>query len=533
MRVSGNVADLILAQLAQWGVERIYGVLGDAIFTLLDAVARQDKISFISVTHETNAAFMASYEARLTGRLAVCAASAGPGAVNLLNGLADAYHDKSPVLAITGQVDTKKIGARTKQFFDQQLLFRCFSDFTTILTEPASVLDLLVSAARTSYINFSVSHITVPQNVFLKPVNDADTVPAEIVEIKKPLVFSGNNVNIIDAIKSSQRPLIVVGKIAEEAVYQVLSLAHVLGAGVFTAQDAKGVVRGRFKMNLGGIGEAYLPPVVQEADCIVLVGSAAYEQGFFPAKAKVVQLTERPEEININTFASATGDLALLLSVIEHDLEDYNLNQAWLDKIKGEALRNKQAIIKEQENNAVPVHPLRLMTALNEIIPPNAVVALDIGEFTHWFDLGFLGEKQEILLSSMWRSIGCGLPSAIGAKFACPDKTVVAIVGDGGMLVSMAELLTCVRYKLPVVVIVVKNQIYSIEKNKMIAQGLTPLGCELTTPDFVQFAKACGAEGFRVEEPAQIQETVKKALELGRPVLVEVICAAVSLPEVK
>ncbi len=532
MRVSGNVADLILAQLAQWGVQRIYGVLGDAIFPLLDAVARQDKISFISVTHEANAAFMASYEARLTGRLAVCAASAGPGAVSLLNGLADAYHDKSPVLAITGQVDTKKIGARTKQFFDQQLLFRSFSGFTTILTEPASVLDLLAGAVKNSYINFSVSHISVPQNVFLKPV-DAETVPVEIVEIKKPLAFSGNSENIIDAIKSSQRPLIVVGKIAEEAVYQVHSLAHVLGAGVLTAQDAKGVVRGRFKMNLGGIGEAYLPPVVQEADCIILVGNAVYEQGFFPAKAKVVQLAERPEELNINTFASATGELALLLSVIEHDLENYSLNQDWLNKIKGEALRNKQAIVKEQENNAVPIHPFRLMTALNEIMPPNAVIALDIGEFTHWFDLGFLGEKQEVLISTMWRSIGCGLPSAIGAKFACPDKTVVAIVGDGGMLVSMAELLTCVRYKLPVVVIVVKNQIYSIEKNKMIAQGLTPLGYELTTPDFVQFAKACGAEGFRVEAPAQIQETIKQALELGRPALVEVICAAVSLPEVK
>ncbi len=258
-----------------------------------------------------------------------------------------------------------------------------------------------------------------------------------------------------------------------------------------------------------------------------------YEQGFFPASAKVVQLAERPEELSINAFASATGELALLLSVIEHDLEDYSINQDWLARVKGEAQKNKQALVKEQENNAVPIHPLRLMTALNEVIPENAVVALDLGEFTHWFDLGFPGEKQEILLSGMWRSIGCGLPAAMGAKFACPGKTVVALSGDGGMLVSMSELLTCVRYKLPVVIIVVKNQVYSIEKNKMLAQGLTPLGCDLTTPDFVQFARACGAEGFRVEEPALIRETVRKALELGRPALIEVICAAVRLPEVE
>lgn len=532
MKVTGNVSDLVLAQLAQWGVERIYGVPGEAIFPLLDAVARQDKISFISVTQEVNAAFMATYEARLTGRLAVCAASAGPGAVNLLNGLADAYYDKSPVLAITGQVDTNKIGTKTKQFFDQQLLFRNFSGFTSIVTGPSSVLDLLVRAARTSYINFSVSHISVPQNVFLKPVS-ADTVSAEMVEIKKPVAFSGSSENVVAAIENAQRPLIIVGKIAEEAVYQVLSLAHRLGAGILTAPDAKAVVRGRFKLNLGGLAEAHLPSVVQEADCIIIVGDAVYEQGLFPEKAKVVHLTERPEELYMNTCASATGDLGMILAVIEHALGNYSLNQAWLDKNKGESQRVKQAVVKERENNAVPIHPFRLMTALNDSIPPKAVVALDTGEFTRWFDLGFLGESQEILLSSRWRSIGCGLPSAIGAKFACPDKTVVAIVGDGGMLVSMGELLTCVHYELPVVVIVVKNQIYNLEKNNMLVQGLAPLGCDLTIPDFVQFARACGAEGFRVEEPVQIQETVKRALALDKPVVIEVICAAASLPEVK
>ncbi len=255
MKVSGTVADMILAQLAQWGVERIYGVPGDAILPLLDAAARQDKVCFISATHEATAAFMASYEARLTGRLAVCAASAGPGAVSLLNGLADACYDHSPVLAITGQVETKKIGLRTKQYFDQQQLFRSFSGFTSVLTEPSAVLDLMASAARSSYIDFSVSHISIPRDIFMRQA-EAEAIAAEVIEFKKPLVFAGSSENIVAAIKSSQRPLIVVGKISEEAVYQVHSLAHVLGAGVFTAQDAKGTVRGRFKMNLGGIGEA-------------------------------------------------------------------------------------------------------------------------------------------------------------------------------------------------------------------------------------------------------------------------------------
>jgi len=143
------------------------------------------------------------------------------------------------------------------------------------------------------------------------------------------------------------------------------------------------------------------------------------------------------------------------------------------------------------------------------------------------------GEQQEVLLSSMWRSIGSGLPAAIGAKLACPEKTVIAVVGDGGLLMSMSELLTCVRYNLAITIIVVKNNIYSIEKNKMIAEGLTPFGHGLTTPDFVQFAKSCGAEGFCIDDPADIQNITRLALDLGKPVLLEVICAAVDLPNAK
>lgn len=529
LRVSGNVADFILAQLAEWGVKRIYGVLGDAIFPLMDAMTRQSKIEFIAATNETAAAFMASYEARLTGRLTVCTASAGPGAVSLLNGLADAYLDGSPVLAITGQVSTKKIGTKTKQYFDQQLLYRNFSSFTSILIDPVSTGEILAYAARKAYIDFSAAHITVPKDVFAMPLS-ADTLPADIVEISNPPVFSGSNEKILETIKNSRKPLIVVGRAAEEALYQVLALAHHVGSGLIVAQEAKSVIRGSFKRNLGGIGEAYLPPVIKEADCIIQVGNASYEQQFFPEQAKLIHLAERPESINVNAHAAASGDLGLLIEVIMHDLENYDVNQEWVAKIKEEALHVKQVIAQAREDNSRPVLPLRLMSSLNAVVPPKSVIALDIGEFSHWFDLGFMMENQEVLLSSMWRSIGCGLPAAIGAKLADRERNVIAIVGDGGMIASMSELLTCVRYNLAITVIVVKNQVYSIEKNKMAAEGLKPFGHELTTPDFVQFAKSCGAEGFRIEDPAEIEERIKQAVDSDRPVLLEVVCAAVDLP---
>ncbi|MDD2553353.1 MAG: thiamine pyrophosphate-binding protein [Desulfotomaculaceae bacterium] len=321
MQINGNVADFILAQLAEWGVQRIYGVLGDAIFPLIDAMTRQSKIELIAATNETAAAFMASYEARLTGRLTVCTASAGPGAVSLLNGLADAFLDGSPVLAITGQVQTNKIGTKTKQYFDQQLLYKNFSNYTSILIEPAAAAEILAIAARQAYLDCSAAHVTVPKDVLAMPLS-ADTLPVDIVEIKNPPVFSGSNEKILEAVRNSRRPLIVLGWAAESAVYQVLALAHQIGSGLVVAQEAKSVIRGSFKRNLGGIGEAYLPPIIKEADCIILVGNASYEQKYFPAQAKLIHLAERPENINVNAHAAASGDLGLLIEVIMHDLEN-------------------------------------------------------------------------------------------------------------------------------------------------------------------------------------------------------------------
>jgi pyruvate oxidase len=529
VRVNGSVADFILAQLTEWGVERIYGVLGDAIFPFMDAMARQKKIEFIAATNEASAAFMASYEARLTGKLSVCIAPAGPGAVSLLNGLADACLDGSPVLAITGQVATKKIGTKTKQYFDQQLLYRNFSKFTSLLTEPASTAEILALAAREAYLDYSAAHITVPKDVFAKPVS-LDTLPINIIEISKPPVFSGSSEDIVEAVRDTKKPLIVLGRGAEEALYQILELAHKIGSGLIVAREAKSIIRGSFKRNLGGMGETYQPPIVKEADCLIMIGNVSCEKQLFPDSTKIIHLAARPENISVNAHVAASGDLGLLIEVIMHDLEDYAVNKEWVGKVKEEALHVKQVAARARENNDRPVHPLKLMSALNQVVPPKSVITLDVGEFANWFDMGYLVENQDILLSSMWQSIGCGLPAAIGAKLASKDRTVIAIVGDGGMIASMSNLLTCVRYNLAITIIVIKNQVYGSEKNKMTAEGLNPFGHELTTPDFVQLAKSCGAEGFRIEDPAEIEDAIKKAVESGKPVLLEVICAPVNFP---
>lgn len=528
MHITGNTADLILAQLAEWGVERIYGVLGDAIFPLLDAVGRQHKIKFIAATHEANAAFMASYEARVTGKIAVCTATGGPGAVNLLNGLADAFMDGSPVLALTGQVGKKEIGLNVKQYFDQQGLFRIFSKNTSILVEPVSAVNLLVRAVRKACLERSVVHISIPKDVFGQAVS-AEIVPPGFVEVKSTPVFSGDREVLADVIRSSQKPLILAGRFARDSVEQVAALAYRIGAGLITAQGAKGIIGGHQEIYLGGIGEAYLPKIVMEADCIVLIGDTSYEKNFLPREAKIVYINERPENIPANAAAYATGDPGLVVEDLVSGLGKDFLNQEWFGRVKDE-VRAAKLLLTQEIDTMRPIHPLKLMTALSRVIPENSVITMDTGEFMHWFDAGFYGPKVNVLFSEKWRSIGCGLPAAVGAKFACPEKDVITIVGDGGFITSMSELLTCVRYNLAITIVLVKNGIYSIEKNKMVAEGLQPFGCEVYNPDFVQFAKSCGAEGFRIEDPAEIEKTVRFALELKKPVLLEVVCAAVDLP---
>jgi pyruvate dehydrogenase (quinone)/pyruvate oxidase len=278
------------------------------------------------------------------------------------------------------------------------------------------------------------------------------------------------------------------------------------------------------------MGESYLPPIVNEADCLILIGNISFEKQLFPEGIKIIQLAARPEYISVNAQAAASGDLGLLIEVIMHDLENYAVNQEWVGKIKEEALHVKQVAAQARENKDRPIHPLRLMSALNQGVPPKSVITVDVGEFSHWFDMGYMVENQDVLLSSMWQSTGSGLPAAIGAKLACRDRTVIAIVGNGGMISSMSELLTCVRYNLAITIIVVKDQINSIEKNKTAAQGLKPCGQGLTVPDFVQLAQACGTEGIRVEDPEDIEDAIKQAVGSGRTVLIEVITAPVNSP---
>ena len=530
----GNVADAILRMLAQTGVKSIYGISGDAIFPLLDAIPRQEAIKYYSPAHENGAAFMASYEAKLTGRLAVCTATSGPGTVNLLNGLADAFFDKAPVLAINGQVDTKKIGTNTKQYFKQLSVTENFSLFSEMVVSPQALVPVLAAAIETAVNSGTVAHVSVPRDVFL--------MPTEVTE--KPVVKGKNQIwgngfaemleTTVELLNSKTKPVILMGVKGEANGRAVCELAEKLGAAIVIAQQVMGVISYNKVRVIGGIGEGYSPEMLNQADCILIIGEAPYELSFLPESVPVIQITDKTANLHFGVIRyGIIGAPALVVKALEKRTARRSCDGRWSEMVAEERQIRRELINQDGNIACTPIHPARVIAELNRFAAEDAIITLDIGSLIHWFERGFLASKQTVLLSSHWRSMGSGLPAAAAAKIAMPEKQVLALVGDGGLLMSMGEFLTAVRYNLPITVIVFRNGKYNLEKYKMLGQGMNPFGSEIPGLDYAGYAEACGAKGFRINDPEQLATVLPQALNCQVPAIVDIVTADVPLASVK
>lgn len=529
--MSGNTADEVLKILVDWGVRSMYGVSGDAVFPLLDAVSRQSKIKYYAAAVETGAAFMAAYEAKLTGRPGVCIATSGPGSANLVNGLADAYYDGAPVLAITGQAATGKLGTNTKQYFNQQQLFTPFTRMSELVVSPEAVCSVLVSALETAVNEKTVTHLSIPVDVWQMPVTG---VRRARITGRRQIVgsgFAGGLEETAVMLNNAQRPVIIVGTRDGQDAGLCVLLADNRGAGIIIAQQAKGVIPDDNPLVMGGIGEAYVPQALSQADFFLLVGSAAFELKFLPPAASIMQLSDSPGDLHYDRIDSGIiGSPGLLLRLLIKKVPPRRDREDWLAEISADRENLIRQLTADADNDEIPVHPGRLIAALNRTLAADAIIACDIGSFGHWFDRGFQAREQTVLLSTRWRSMGAGLPAAIAAKISCPEKQVIALVGDGGLLMSMPELLTAVKYRLPVTVVAANNHEYALETATMQAQGLTPFGNNILTPDFAAYAKAAGARGYRVEDPAQLESALTEALSSNEPTVVDVQVSNPPLP---
>ncbi|MFY0543317.1 thiamine pyrophosphate-binding protein [Brevibacillus sp. H7] len=532
-----QVAQYLTEQLALWEVRRIYGVAGDAILPWLDALGKQHQIKFVRCRHESAAAMMASAEAKLTGKPAVCTATSGPGTVNLLNGLADAHMDRVPVIAITGQVETYQLGGGYKQYVQQEGLLGPISHFSTTVASPEAIGEVLHKAFVTSMLNKGVSHLAICKDVFSRTTGApllpslpriSPSVQADPMEVEQAA----------DILLKAQKPLLLLGVGARQAKGACRTLAEKLGAGILITLGGKGVIPESHPLVLGGLGEGGSKAGLQalaEADLFIILGATWYPRAYLPKGLSVVQVDCNPEAFHAEPFLiSVTADVNEVLSIWQRRLEGRRPNRDWVSRMEQLHLHvwEETRQLYQQDGDG-PLKPETVINALHKAIRDDAIVALDTGEHTLWFNRAFRSTDQTPLFSGKWRTMGYALPAAIAAKLLDPTRQVAAIVGDGGLQMNLAELMTVVEQELAFPIIVLNNGTLGLEEWKMTQNGMTPYGTRMQNPDFARLAEAFGIAARTVRHTGELEEAMEEAFAAHHPMLVDVHCTLPTLTELK
>jgi pyruvate dehydrogenase (quinone) len=533
-----TAADVLVEVLADWGVDVIFGLPGDGINGIMEALrTRQDRIRFIQVRHEEAAAFMACGYAKFTGKLGVCLATSGPGGLHLLNGLYDAKLDGQPVLALTGLPHHDLIGTHTQQDVELDKVFADVAKYNMRVMGPEHVENVAHLACRTALAYNGVSHITFPVDLQDKPVEKKGSkrnIPGHTSDVfarSARLPDEDDLRRAADALNAGRKVVILAGRGALGATDELLQAAEILGAPIVKALLGKAAVPDDSPYTTGQAGLLGTRPsqdVLEKCDTLLMVGTSFPYIEFFPkpGQARAVQIELDPARlglrypVEVGLIGDSRRTLAALLPLLERNDDRGFLEQAQKDM---------QAWWKLMEDRGtrpdVPMKPQVVAWELGKRLQDDAIVCGDSGTIATWWARQIRAKRGQMYsLSGMLASMGNGLPYAIAAQVAYPDRQCVAFVGDGGFSMLMAELATCVKYKLPVKVVVVKNNTLGMIKwEQMVFLGNPEYGCELQPIDFAAFAKACGAVGFTVEDPAKCGTVLDEALAVQGPALVEAV----------
>ena len=532
-----TAADALVEGLLKWNVEIVFGLPGDGINGIMEALrTRRDRVRFVHVQHEEAAAFMACAYAKYTGRLGVCLATSGPGALHLLNGLYDAKADQAPVLAITGQTFSDLKGSSFQQEVNLTAVFADVAGVNQEIINPNQTPMLVDAACRHALLHRGVSHLCFPVDYQEKKLDknlsmhkrQGHTSAAWTPSATVPP--AGDLHRAAELLNGSFRPVLLVGKGALGATAEVIEIATKLGAPVVKALLGKAVLPDDHPLTTGGIGllgTRASETAMQECDGLLIVGSSFPYIEYLPkpGQASGVQIDDRPDRIGlrypveVGMIGDAKATLAALSPLIEPKQDRSWLEQAqknmaeWNDLLKSRASRDD-----------VPMKPQRVAAELSELAADDAILSVDSGTNTFWAAQHFkIRGRQMFSCSGLMASMANGLPYAIAAKIAYPERQSIAFVGDGGFMMLMCEFLTAVKERAPITVVVIKNgTLGQIKWEQMIFLGNPEYGCDLPEFDFAKFAEAAGGIGIAVREPAELRPALESALAADRPALVEV-----------
>ena len=525
-----NVADVLVETLANAGVRRIHGVVGDSLNGITESLRQRKEMSWIHYRHEEAAAFAAGAESQLTGQLAVCAGSCGPGNLHLINGLYDAQRSRTPVLAIAAHIPSVEIGSGYFQETHPQNLFQECSHYCELVSSPKQIHRATEIAVRTAIGRRGVSVLVIPGDVALAeasgPVADAASLlpaapvvvpPAEQLDKLAGLLGSGRKVTLF------------CGRGCAGAHDAVMRLADTLKAPVVHALGGKEHIEWDNPNDVGmtgliGFSSGY--QAMMDCDTLLLLGTDFPYRQFFPNDAKICQIDLRAEnlgrrcKLDLGLVGDVGATVEALLSRLKPARDDAHLKACLAHYRKAREGLDELATGKPGQK---PIHPQYLAKVVDQVASEDAVFACDVGTPTIWAARYLrMNGKRRLLGSFVHGSMANAMPQAIGAQAAYPKRQVVSLSGDGGFAMLMGDLLTLVQHKLPVKIVVFNNGTLGFVELEMKAAGFLPVGVGLDNPDFAALARAVGIHGARVEDPGELEDAVREAFEHNGPALVDV-----------
>ncbi|MCM5663355.1 thiamine pyrophosphate-binding protein [Galbibacter mesophilus] len=535
-----TITDIMVETMINWGVNRVFGMVGHSNLGLADAMRRKEeegKLKFFGIRHEGAASFAASAYGKLTGKPAACFAIAGPGATNMFTGLWDAKVDRAPLLALTGQVATQVVGTGNFQELDLVDAFHSVAEFNHRVLSNSKHSELMSLAVKQAILKREVSHLTFPddvQTLKAKEGSEAQTqhnriTPLQIAPPKESFEKA------ISLLEKAERPTIIVGHGARFHMKEIIALAEKLNCPVLTTFKGKGLISDYHSLGCGVLGRSGTPIAsyfMNESDLLLVIGASFSNHTGITPKIPSIQIDFDPlalskfHEVEAAVWGEMSVTVAMLLKEnlgLKNKIDRTNeIAERW------EIWRNekKKRLIEEKENG---VSAVAVFTELSKQAPENAVMTVDVGNNAYSFGRYFESKKQSFLMSGYLGSIGFALPAALGAFAAVgEERPIVAVAGDGGLCQYLAEITTLVKYKMPVKLIIINNNELGKISKEQRAGYFDVWKTSLKNPNFAEFAISCGAWGKQIKSGTELPAAMKVLFEQKGPAVLE-ICSDVSL----
>jgi len=518
----------LLDILDQLEVEYIFGVPGDAINPLVEAIRKQDKIKFIHVTHEEAGALAASAMAKLTGKLAVCAGTVGPGAIHLLNGLYDAKKDNAPVLAITGQIPTTELGTSYHQEVDLHTLFSDVALYRSSVYNPEQMPRVALEACNTAINERGVSVLNIPHDVGSNDVPDtkfhlSNDHHGKISPDEESLKKAGALIN------QAQNISILAGNGTRDAKDSLFKLAEKLKAPIIHSLKAADIVPADHPYSAGGLGLLGTRGGVeatQHCDLLLVAGSDFPYRDWYPEDTTIIRIDHKgsiigrraPNDIGIVGDCKITLDK--LLSMVSEKNDTSHLKKVQDRRDRWQELHSDFTKLNEDTD---AIHPQLVASKLGELADNDAVFSCDTGAVTVWAARHINPhDSQRMIFSFNLASMAFAMPGALGAQLAYPNRQVISLSGDGGFNMLMGDFLTAVKYQLPINVVIFNNHKLGLIKMEQEVEGYPESETDLQNPDYAALAESFGAQGYTVTQPGELEEKLKTALNHSGPTIVDV-----------